>query len=527
MLVRPVEKNFAGLSRSEKKKVIRKCLIQSWPEPDRKIARAHEVSPTTIGNHRKELEKEGLIPPQIQTGHSSEACPYEVSSLAIRRAPVNDDIYKPIHRDDKGIQELAQSIKKYGLDNRVVVSRDGVIVSGHRRYFAMTEILEWDRIPIEIRPDICYRDDPEEFLKTIVRFNDHQREKTVSESVREGIVKTSAEPWQAVCDYREESAELTAGLETVELQTGQTRSRSRIVQKMSLRQAILDVVEASGDEPLSARRIFYLLLNIPGLLQNDVTRKPFENTPKCYNNVTNMVTRMRVFNVIPFDRITYETRATTQAHVFSSVSEFIDQDLENLFSGYWRDLLQGQPNQVELLVEKNTVAATLRSVALKYRMPMTSGRGYSSLPPRYQMFKRLENSGRENLVVIAVTDHDPEGMDIPRAFADSIIEDFGLAPERIMVVPAALRSSQIQSLNLHEGQLAKRDSSRYKAYAEKYGERVWELEAVPPERLREIVEETIQEALDIDLFDEELKTEREEQEQLRKEKQKILHQPGS
>ena len=42
--------------------------------------------------------------------------------------------------------------------------------------------------------------------------------------------------------------------------------------------------------PLSDRKVFYLLLNIEGLLRNDVRKTPFVNDEKCYNDVTDMIT---------------------------------------------------------------------------------------------------------------------------------------------------------------------------------------------------------------------------------------------
>ena len=67
---------------------------------------------------------------------------------------------------------------------------------------------------------------------------------------------------------------------------------------------------------------------------------------------------------------------------------------------------------------------------------MTSGRGYSSLPPRKDMVDRFRDSGREKLVVIVVSDFDPEGQDIPGSFGVSLRDDFGI------VRPATAKSSR-------------------------------------------------------------------------------------
>lgn len=55
---------------------------------------------------------------------------------AIRPAPENDSVYCAISADDPAIVELALSILDRGLQEPILVSQDGYIISGHRRYFA-------------------------------------------------------------------------------------------------------------------------------------------------------------------------------------------------------------------------------------------------------------------------------------------------------------------------------------------------------------------------------------------------------
>ena len=50
------------------------------------------------------------------------------------------------------------------------------------------------------------------------------------------------------------------------------------------------------------------LLNIAGLVRNDKTRVPYDNTPAAYDDVTNMLTRLRLDGSIPFEAIADETR---------------------------------------------------------------------------------------------------------------------------------------------------------------------------------------------------------------------------
>jgi len=97
---------------------------------------------------------------------------------------------------------------------------------------------------------------------------------------------------------------------------------------------------------------------------------------------------------------------------------FVKGELDELLKGYWRDLLQSQPNHLELVIEKNTLLPILRPVASQYCIPFTSGRGYCSLPPRHAMAERYRRSGKGKLLLLLVSDFDPTANPSPRASPD-------------------------------------------------------------------------------------------------------------
>jgi len=128
------------------------------------------------------------------------------------------------------------------------------------------------------------------------------------------------------------------------------------------------------------------------------------------------------------------------------------------------------------------------------------------------MVDRFVASGREKLVVIVVSDFDPEGQDIPGSFGVSLRDDFGVSAERLQIVKAVLTAEQVRTMGLHEGQLSKETSSRYRRFVAAHGERAWELESLTADQLREIVEAAIRGVLDLAAFEAEV--EREQQEQI-------------
>src|SRR5262249_49904329 len=137
---------------------------------------------------------------------------------------------------------------------------------------------------------------------------------------------------------------------------------------------------------------------------------------------------------------------------------------------------------------------------------MTIGRGYCSLPPRYAMARRFRSSGKQNLILLTLSDFDPEGEDIAHSFARSMRDDFEI--EEVKAVKVALTVTQVRDLRLPPMMKAKATSSRYGGFAERHGDDVFELEAVPPEQLQEILRRAIDSVMDLDAFNAEVAAEK-------------------
>jgi len=56
---------------------------------------------------------------------------------------------------------------------------------------------------------------------------------------------------------------------------------------------------------------------------------------------------LRLNDTIPWEAFDDGTRPLKEFHAFEDVREFVRQEVSNLFCGYWRDLLQTQPNHID------------------------------------------------------------------------------------------------------------------------------------------------------------------------------------
>src|SRR5262249_55952988 len=146
----------------------------------------------------------------------------------------------------------------------------------------------------------------------------------------------------------------------------------------------------------------------------------YANDLQSYKNLSDLLTRARLAGAVPMNAIDDETRPVVTWNVHRDPGPFVRRKLDGFLKGYYRDLQQSQPNHVEIVGEKNTIDNIVRPVAMEYCVPLTIGRGYSSLPPRDKMAKRFRRSGKEQLILLVLSDFDPEGEDIAHSFARSM-----------------------------------------------------------------------------------------------------------
>jgi hypothetical protein len=200
------------------------------------------------------------------------------------------------------------------------------------------------------------------------------------------------------------------------------------------------------------------------------------------------------------------TRPVSVWDVHRDVQGFIRREVDGFAKGYWRDLMQSQPNHIEIIGEKNTVDSIIRPVAAKYCIPTTIGRGYCSLRPRYDIAQRFRKSGKDRLVLLMLSDFDPDGEEIAHSFARSLRDDFLI--DEIEPVKVALNADQVAEYNLPPMMKAKTGSSSYQRFADQHGDDVWELEALPPETLQRVLQEAIDAVIDVEAFNHEIDQEK-------------------
>jgi len=422
----------------------------------------------------------------------------------LQPAQVNDRLYKPIDGTDPDLRALAALIGKQGLLEPIVITQDDVIVSGHRRR-AASQLAGLSAVPVRIIPIVST---DVRFVELLASFNS-QRVKTLAEQTREAVVLSDpTAAYQKLIAYRRQVA--TVDFQIGQLDVGIKRQRKTIsAAKRPFLDSIIAVVNKLKPYwPLTDRQIHYQLLNDPPLRHSGKPTSRYANDLNNYKDVCDMLTRARLAGEISWGAVSDATRPITLWRCHANPSPFIRKELDELFCGYSRDLLQSQPIHIEVVAEKMTVQSIVERVTRDYCIPTTIGRGYSSIRPRFDLARRFQRSGKERLVVLFVSDFDPEGESIAESFARSLRDDFGIA--NITPVKVALTADQVMTLGLPPVMKAKAGSSRRKGFVDRNGEHVFELEALAPERLQGFLRAAIEGVLDLALFHAEVDRERQD-----------------
>jgi hypothetical protein len=431
-----------------------------------------------------------------------------LSIRAISPSPDNALLYRPVTENDPATTELVDSIQEHGILEPLVVSADGYIISGHRRHMA-ARIAGLTKVPCRVL-GIRRRGDKEqasdEFLRLLREHNRH-RIKTRDELLREAVVSVDAnKAHQALSAYRRRKSKIkVAAMEIREV----ARRKEISPAKMAFLAAVKSIIFSLEEFwPLSLRQIHYQLLNDPPLRHSHKADSRYRNDPQSYSALIDLVTRGRHEGYIDYDVIDDPTRPVTLWDVQPNLGHYYEQQSQEFLNGYSRDLIQSQPNQVELVVEKNTLRTVVAPVAADFCIPLTIGRGQCSTRPLYNIAERFKASGKEKLIILAVSDLDPDGDAIAHSLGQRLRDDFNI--NRVGVIKCALTMEQVRRLKLPtKYERAKEKSPNRQRYVDAYEtDYVWELEALEPRVLQKLVTDVIDQTIDRRAFNAEVTQER-------------------
>lgn len=233
---------------------------------------------------------------------------------------------------------------------------------------------------------------------------------------------------------------------------------------------------------LTLRQVYYQM----------VARGFIPNNDRSYNNLGFVINNGRLAGLIDWTAIVDRTRYVRCAEHWSDPAEILD----DARGWYALDKWTGQPNYVEVWVEKDALIDIVGHACDPLDTPYFSCRGYTSQSEMWSAAQRfIKQDRRDGRYIIYLGDHDPSGLDMTRDIQDRL-SMFGAD---VQVKRVALSLEQINTYNPPPNP-AKITDKRYKKYTEKYGPDSWELDALEPQILAELITKEVTALRDEELF---------------------------
>jgi len=172
--------------------------------------------------------------------------------------------------------------------------------------------------------------------------------------------------------------------------------------------------------------------------------------------------------------------------------------IEAVAQQYREDLWDGQTFRPEVWIEKDALLGVIEGVCGEYRLPYFACRGNNSESEQYKAGKRFESSLASCVVpiVLHLGDHDPNGLDMTRDNRDRLAM---FARRGVEVRRLALNMDQVERYRPPPN-FAKETDTRYPAYVKNFGERCWELDALDPIVVAELICAEVEGLIDVDAW---------------------------
>jgi hypothetical protein len=262
---------------------------------------------------------------------------------------------------------------------------------------------------------------------------------------------------------------------------------------------VADYAEQGLD--LTLRQVYYQF----------VSRGWIANNQREYKRLGSIVNDARLAGMISWDAIEDRTRTLRSRSHWNNPHELVDAAAKQ----YTIDLWATQDFYVEVWIEKDALVGVLDAICPQNDVPYFSCRGYTSQSEMWSAAMRLNRAARptkENPrgrtpIVIHLGDHDPSGVDMSRDIRDRL-NLFSRAkftgrppfdpewkPSEIEVRRIALTMDQIQEFNPPPNP-AKITDARARGYIEEYGDESWELDALEPRTMIDLIRGQIEEFVD-------------------------------
>lgn len=243
-------------------------------------------------------------------------------------------------------------------------------------------------------------------------------------------------------------------------------------------------------------------LTLRQLYYQFVARDLVANTLQSYKALGSVINDARMGGLISWTAIEDRTRFLRARSSWEDPSSIMRSAAASYHEAWWAD----QPEECEVWIEKDALVGVFEGVCQELDVPLFSCRGYTSASEVWGAAMRLVRKLRDGkrVTIFHFGDHDPSGLDMTRDITDRL-ETFashhvGYRASQLTVQRVALTMEQIQQYGPPPNP-AKATDSRFNGYEDLYGSESWELDALEPQVLAELVRASVADVVDSDLME--------------------------
>jgi len=247
-----------------------------------------------------------------------------------------------------------------------------------------------------------------------------------------------------------------------------------------------------------------------------VARGLLANAQANYEKLIRIMSKARLGGLVDWDAIEDRTRDLVQNSHWDSPAQIIRACARQYQINKWA----GQEYQPEVWVEKVALINVIEGPCGDLDIPFFACKGYNSQSEMWAAGMRLVRYIDEEdqiPVILHFGDHDPSGIQMTHDIDHRLRRFVGhhTGGHDIIVRRVALTMDQVEQYH-PPNNVAKQTDSRYAEYAAIYGDNCWELDALPPPALVELVRTSVLEYRDATEWASRESQEREEKAQLQR-----------
>lgn len=276
--------------------------------------------------------------------------------------------------------------------------------------------------------------------------------------------------------------------------------------KLRFTKKSVEMLEAS-DKIIRSYEAKGLSMTLRQLYYQFVQMNVIPNDDRQYDNLGKLITRGRRAGLISWTAIEDRTRTLRGLNFVADG----DEAIRDMASNFRLDLWKGQPWRPEVWIEKDALVGVIAGICNDLRVDYFSCRGYASDSEMWRAGQRLARyvTKGQRPIIFHLGDHDPSGCHMT-VDNRTRIEMFAGVP--VMVQRLALNMNQIEELKpppnpLKIGLDGKFSDARAEQYFLEHGGSSWELDALSPDYIQNLISENVATIRDESRWEEALREE--------------------